>query len=528
MLFIESRILDKSVDGATRRLLLERLLLEKGRLPLIRSMRLYCYEAALKSEDAQKEANDSAKSPQPKDLERLLAAQSETESDIPYIHGDLFCLDDYVFFLIFGEEGEGATEGLRAGIVYAGDTTEPLRKLDLFCNDVRDLLLLLLASAQSGVAREAHKIAEDLPQWQRGAPVVPEGFKRFVANQDIDSLYTLARKENRIERKRAAESLEDNAARLFLRRAKEAHIEGYAAKLLLGEQTGAANFSIEQLSDAGLLQREVLVSCRKTGYALFRLPSPDALAIVTVSNALCNECGAAVADEKVEEVVAPTPLASALLEDGSWLINRFHAVLRELGISESEIAIGTPLGDGEAQMMVNVCGESFLFILRDGDLTPAFARRVIGITIETEATHLMIVATGAVHNQGRVLLSDYARRRARDGNDIELNIVEGAIAAAPELRRAFEKVSQKAIAEQLCDLDYDLGLSVSSLINARFQLLEKRGGAVQTPARMLVEESDSLPSSIAHLPSLIASASPSLNDFSNGDNPPLPDSPYYD
>ncbi len=313
-----------------------------------------------------------------------------------------------------------------------------------------------------------------------------------------------------------------------MRRAKEAHIEGYSAKLLLGEQMGAANFSIEQLSDAGLLQREVLVSCRKTGYALFRLPSPDALAIVTVSNALCNECGAAVADEKVEEVIAPTPLASALLEDGSWLINRFYAVLREIGIPQSEIAIGTPLGDGEAQMMVNVCGESFLFILRDGDLTPAFARRAIDVTIETEAMHLMIVATGAVHNQGRVLLSDYARRRARDGNNIELNIVEGAIAAAPELRRAFERVSREAIAEQLCDLDNNLGLSVSNLINARFQLLEGSRDAVQTSTRLSVEASDTLSHSIANLPSLIASASSSLSDFHNGDKPLLSDSPYYD
>ncbi len=209
MLFIESRILDKSVDGATRGLLLERLLLEKRRLPIIRSMRLYCYEAALKIEDAQ-EVNDSAGSPQPKDLERLVVAQMEAKAGIPYISGDLFCVEDYVLFLIFGKEGE-ASAGLRAGIVYAADTTEPLRKLDLFCNDVRDLLLLL-ASAQSGAAREAQRIGEDLPKWQRGAPMVPEGFKRFVAKQDIDSLYTLARKENRIERKRAAESLEDNAA----------------------------------------------------------------------------------------------------------------------------------------------------------------------------------------------------------------------------------------------------------------------------------------------------------------------------
>ena len=39
-----------------------------------------------------------------------------------------------------------------------------------------------------------------------------------------------------------------------------------------------------------------------------------ALAVVTVSDATCSECGAPVADENVEEVIAPTQLASSLLE----------------------------------------------------------------------------------------------------------------------------------------------------------------------------------------------------------------------
>jgi len=46
------------------------------------------------------------------------------------------------------------------------------------------------------------------------------------------------------------------------------------------------------------------------------------------------------ADEKVEEVIAPTLLASSLLEDGSWLVNRLHYLLREMGVPESEIAVG--------------------------------------------------------------------------------------------------------------------------------------------------------------------------------------------
>ena len=95
---------------------------------------------------------------------------------------------------------------------------------------------------------------------------------------------------------------------------------------------------------------------------------------MTISDATCSECGSPVADEKVEEVIAPTQLASSLLEDGSWLVSRLHFILREMGVPESEIAVGSSDGAGHGQMMVNLCGESFLLVTRDGDLTPAFAR----------------------------------------------------------------------------------------------------------------------------------------------------------
>src|SRR5262249_46755634 len=155
-------------------------------------------------------------------------------------------------------------------------------------------------------------------------------------------------------------------------------------------------------------------------------------------------------DEKVEEVIAPTRLASSLLENGSWLVNRIHHILRELGIPEREIAIGPSDGEGHGRIMTNVCGESFLLMVRDGDLTPAFARKAIDVEIETEASHLVVVATGRIHNHGRAILNNHAKRRISAGRDFELILADGAPAVASELRNSFERVSQRVVAEQLC------------------------------------------------------------------------------
>jgi len=214
------------------------------------------------------------------------------------------------------------------------------------------------------------------------------------------------------------------------------------------------------------------VSCRKTGHALFRLPNSDALAVVTVSDATCSECGSAVADENVEEVIAPTQLATSLLEDGSWLVSRLHFVLRQLGVPEREIAVGPSEGTGSGQMMANISGESFLIAARDGDLTPTFARSVVDLEIETEASHLVIVATGRIHKEAALLLRNHSRRRLSSGQDFEMIIADDVATAARELEAALERVSQRIIADQLCVLDNSIGMSVSRLVLTKFQLMQ--------------------------------------------------------
>jgi hypothetical protein len=361
---------------------------------------------------------------------------------------------------------------MRAGIVYEPRTAEPLRKLNSFCQTIS----LCLAGAGGQLLESVEEGETKLTPWRPDSAAVHQGFMRFVAKQDADSLSTIACRENARERVRAAKLLEESQTRSFLRRAKEAYAEGYPVSPSSDEAANAASeFSLDKLLEAGLLRREVLVSCRKSGHTLFSLPSADALAVVTISQARCSVCGAAIADEKVEEVFAPTQFSFILLEDGAWLVNRLHAILRELGISESEIAVEPPAGDGEARMMARVCGELFLIVMRDGDLTPAFARRAINAKIETESPHLLIVATGKIHNEGRTMLQSFSQRLARGGNDFELMIADGALAAEVELGRAFERVSQKALAEQLCELDASLGLSVPHLITTRFQMLNKTG-----------------------------------------------------
>ena len=447
MLFIESQTTNYKVDGATRLLLLERLQ-DKGLVPLMRAARLHLYDAVLLGA-----ARTQA-------MERAIAAWTAAEENAQYVRGDLFCYDDFVLYLVFDDERDGR-EGVRIGIVHTPTTADPLKKLDAFGRNVRDAL------------EAAHNISvgaqsADDAAWQQSASPGREGLVRFAARDEL-ALPTLS-----LERRLALEVLEEQDTRRFLQRLSESETGSRVRELVARNEENNGEDFVNRLFDVGLLKREVLVSCRKQGRALFCLPSLDELAVLTHSNATCSECGISIAEERIEEIIAPSENALSLLNDGVWLANHLRTMLRELGIADRNIVVRPSSGNGEVNVLANVCGKPFLFFLRDGDVTVNHARRALARLEETAAEHIVLIATGQMHEAGRVLLREYARRRALRG-ELEVLLIEGWQAAQEELEKAFERVSERALTQELCELDGGLGFSAGYLVAQRFRAMQRSG-----------------------------------------------------
>jgi hypothetical protein len=454
MLFVESKVLDRTVDDATRTALLEKLE-DRGLTPLIRTARLYMFDLALLKSDRARE------------LESAVAARTDVEGDAPYVRGELFCFRDYTHFIIFGDDGDGAS-GVRAGIVYEADTVEPAEKLEEFCQNVSDALRLA-AGGESGAGANGSGARGGDAAWQSREARAAESFKRFAAEGQAPLFAT--RGEMVEGWLKTSGMLEDTEARRWLSRLYEAHQEGHGTPLRAGESGETIpDALLDRFTGAGLVRREILVSCRKAGRALFRLPSPDALAVL--GNAICSECGASVGDEKAEEIVVPTSLTTTLLQDSSWLATHLRAILSKLGIPESRVAARqTPAGETDVQMMADVCGEAFLFLLRDGDWTAAHARRAAEEHAHYEDAHLVVIATGKVQDDARQRLREHMRRLARGGRELELIFVEGLDAAHGELQPLVQRASDRAISQELWELDASLGMSAGFLLAARSRLL---------------------------------------------------------
>ena len=451
MLFIQSNRQSMSLAAGERLRLLDALA-EAGRTPLVRSARRRLFRSLVEPAVGGARAESAAS-----ELERASAERVGAEGEAAYAPGDIFCDRDCVFSLVFG--GEEAGESLTASIVYDLDTAEPLARLERFCADVQAALDSSRGEAPAGGAPQPV-----LPLWRPRGGRTQQGLARFVSAQPPDFVRAAAALRGGRELARASELLEVRAVRDFLRRVEELRREGYTPRRLLAEAGALGEVSVERMLEAGLLERELRVSCRKSGHALFDLPSPDSLAAVTISRARCSLCAAPVADEVVEETFSPTRLAVALLEDGGWLANRVYRIVRSLGVPESDISTGPPTPHGESYLAADVSGNTFIVVTRDGDLTPAFARRVAEIVEGADATHLVAVVTGGADDEGRLRLYEFAWRRARGGRDLHTTVVEGLDGAREQMGRAFETAVRRELSRALFPLDAALGFPAAGFV----------------------------------------------------------------
>ncbi len=476
MLFLQSNTLAVSLDEGERLRLLEALA-AGGLKPLIRASRRRSFELLFAGRGDTGLVERAAS-----ELELRYAVRREHDEGAAYTPGEMFGAGDCVLFLVFGA---GADEGLSAGVVYNVETAGPLSTLERFCRDVREALIKSRRGDAGGRAFE-EDVPDGFPVWKTRADASSQALARFIAIQPTDFDVAAKCRGGGRELVRACELMEQHPVRLFLRRVQEMRREGYTPRRMFAEANTSHGVSVERLLEAGLLEREVRISCRKSGHALFDLPTPDSLAAITISKAKCSLCAAPVADEVVEETINPTRLAVSLLEDGGWLNNRVYNIVRSLGVPDSEIANGPTSSHGESYLAAEVCGNSFLFVTRDGDLTPAFSRRVVETVSETEATHLVAVINGAVEDEGRMRLYEFAWRRARDGQDLDMIIVEGLSAARAEIERSFERAVHRGLSRRLFPLDAALGLSASNFVRAWFKVTNAEAAERRVEDNLLI------------------------------------------
>jgi hypothetical protein len=446
MLLLLTTRSDQELTSGNRLALLDRLE-SKGLRPVIRATRRTVFEQLSALPDAGSR------------MERLVSARIDQAKDELYLRGELFCFEDYALFLVFDEARIGI-RGLRAGIVYTPDCQDAVRKLEVFCRNVQDALE---------------------SQNNENPPILRDGFRGWIPIEiaGIESATTASTERHRgpagysAERIRALGLLDEPATRRFLQHLCEAYADGRVVELLFrtGTETTTGPL-VRSLAEAALVRKEILVSCRRRNRPLFRLPSPEALGQITSSDAVCSECGVKLADERFDELIIPTPAATELLNDGSWLESRIRNVIRNLGVPDVNVESSSPDDSVFREIMVDLFGELFLICVFDGDVTLADTRIIHSRLSGTNANEMIVIATGRIHEDARIRLVDHNAQRAFLRQPLNISLVEGVDDLASNLEQLFNEASERAVVRVLFPLDRSLGFSTGHLLAARFQLGE--------------------------------------------------------
>jgi hypothetical protein len=151
---------------------------------------------------------------------------------------------------------------------------------------------------------------------------------------------------------------------------------------------------------SGIVTSETVIICTRTHAQVARLPSRDALPLLTTSGLKCA-CGRPIADEMVEEALTISTLGHSLLEKSRWFSVLLVDALRRVGVAEHQILLEQQIGADEFDCLANLSGELVLFELKDKEFNLGNAYSFgakIGII---RPDHSVIVTTEKVGNDAK-------------------------------------------------------------------------------------------------------------------------------
>lgn len=204
------------------------------------------------------------------------------------------------------------------------------------------------------------------------------------------------------EEQAGAEVLADSVARQAMLAIASA---GGLLRSDLPKQLGADDRSraadvIAALGDAGVIDSDLVIICRRDSTQVARVPNRAAIDAAAKAGVRCA-CGRPILEEQVEDALALSALGRRLLDGSRWmsliLLDRLH----RLGIDYEQMLIEVKSGGDEMDCFVDISGELTLFELKDKEFSLGNAYSFgakIGIH---RPEHSVVVTTSYVGNDAK-------------------------------------------------------------------------------------------------------------------------------
>lgn len=133
-----------------------------------------------------------------------------------------------------------------------------------------------------------------------------------------------------------------------------------------------AQRSLDRLRGVQLLGQEYVVICRKTSNQVNRVDSRSKIDSMTEMGVLCS-CGSPIGQERIEELVSPTPTLHRLLNQSYWMTAKLVGLLRTLNVPNERILLNLQEGAEEIDAFVDLEGTLLMFELKDNEFSMGHA-----------------------------------------------------------------------------------------------------------------------------------------------------------
>ncbi len=247
-------------------------------------------------------------------------------------------------------------------------------------------------------------------------------------------------------------------------------------KSISGKRGRAKQLSLaEKLERVGIIKREFVVVCTKTGNAVIRADSRDKIEHFAAEGSRCS-CGRLLSEESIEEAIIPTELGWKLTDHSYWMTVRSLELLREFDISLDDVIVNYTEEGDEIDVFLNLCGSDYIIELKDKEFSLNNSYSFNAKFVRYGAARGMIVTTENVSPDAKSMLADTlsGRRRryppsSREEPEQLIVYVEGIKELRPNLealissarlelaRRYFRRVGS------ICNLDI-MGLVLSRVV----------------------------------------------------------------
>ncbi|MHB2019342.1 MAG: hypothetical protein ACYCW6_20520 [Candidatus Xenobia bacterium] len=134
----------------------------------------------------------------------------------------------------------------------------------------------------------------------------------------------------------AARMLSDEAQRVLLRRILTAGPLSLEALAGTADQVAVSN-QVRVLEETGLLGREFIIGCKKTGREIARVKTLDEIEMYNRSGFKCPHCGAGYLEEKLDQLLSCTDNGNRMARPNYWLALTMLQILEKLKIPSDSI-----------------------------------------------------------------------------------------------------------------------------------------------------------------------------------------------